>query len=244
MRYKARNGLLVVLTMLLAAPAVDAGIQKVSRRMTMIDFYAGGSIISGKYEGLGLDHWNDLFDVGFASPSIGGSDIYKSTYHFGIDYGQLRNDHILFTIGFRYTRVQVKDSINIPFNDPEYDYALMDFDDIFNVHLYDIDFNLNYFVTNAQRSLLAPYVGLGFKGGFMSFATDARDLESGLEYADENELKFTVSVNFGADIKVWTAPSGRSYFTLSSVNSWDLLASGQRPRYLNIGGAIKYYFRP
>ena len=78
----------------------------------------------------------------------------------------------------------------------------------------------------------------------MSFATDARDPESGVDYADENELKFTVSVNFGADIKVWTAPSGRSYVALSSVNSWDLLASGQRPRYLNIGGAIKYYFRP
>jgi hypothetical protein len=239
MIYKARNGLLVALIMLLVAPAADAGIKKVAKRLSMIDFYAGGSIISGKYQGLGLDHWNDFFEKGFPSPSIDGSDIYKSTFHFGIDYGQLRNDHFLFTIGFRYTRVQVKDSINIPFDDPKYDYALMDVDDFIDIHLYDIDFNLNYFFTNAQHSLLAPYVGLGLKGGFMS-----KDPESAGGYADENELKFTVSANFGADIKVWTAPSGRSHVALSSVNSWDLLASGQRPRYLNIGGAIKYYFRP
>jgi hypothetical protein len=243
MRKTPMYAMVAVLAFMFAAPAGQAGISRVAKRLNMIDFYAGGSMATGKYGGLGQTHWDDLANAFFPNPKVDGSNLYGSSYHLGFDYGQLRYNHLLLAVGFRYTKVELKDSVRIPFEDPEAVHWLRG-DFYSGVNLYDLSFDMNYFLTNATTSTFSPYVGLGLKAGLMVFSTDARDEESGLEYADENELKFTTSLNFGADMRVYSAPSGRSFATISSVNSWDILGTGGRPRYLNIGGAIKYYFRP
>lgn len=153
---------------------------------------------------------------------------------------------MLYSVGFRYTRAEVQGSFadSLEIGQDSVFLAWYDLDSYYSIHLYELEANFNYFLIDPTESVFAPFVGFGGKAGFMNFSTDLFDVDSGLEYADENELKFTLHLNFGADLKLYEAPSGMSYFALSSVNSWDVLASGNRPRYLNIGGALKYYFRP
>lgn len=239
---KATSAVVILLIgFLLSVPSTQGGIAKVAKRWNMIDFYAGGSMITGEYEGLGSDDWDDIFFSPY-SADVDGNDLYNTTFHLGFDYGQLRNNHMFFSIGFRYTKVEIEDSVVVDFPDA---IGIVYFrENDFNINLFDLDFNLNYYPLNVNRHYLLPYLGVGFKGGFMVFDNEGRDPETGYEYESESEIKFTLSLNFGADLKIWSSPSGRSFVTLSSINSWDIVASDNRPKYLNIGGGIKYYFRP
>ncbi len=242
-----RKALSIVLTAALTGlflfSTSQAGIARVAKRINVISFYAGSSAISGKYDGLGADKWNQIFETNLASPDVDGGDLYKSCFHLGFDYGQLRGGKLLYSFGFRYTKVKFQDSTTVPFDDPGFLYIIRSLEDDFNVHLYDLGLDVNYFLFDLNLQRWSPYFGLGGKVGFMTFDAEGRSLE-GYEYSTESQIKSTIGVNFGADIKVWSAPKGRSFVTLSSVNSWDLFASGNRPKYLNVGGAIKYYFKP
>ena len=63
-------------------------------------------------------------------------------------------------------------------------------------------------------------------------------------YDNENDLTLAASLNFGAEVKLHTAASGRSFVALASMNNWNFYAANDRPKYLHIGGGLKYYFRP
>ena len=104
------------------------------------------------------------------------------------------------------------------------------------VHLYDFDFNLNYLFANITEFPLAPYAGVGFTGGLTAATAKGYDSESRIEVL--------ARVNFGLEFKFWQSASKRSFLTVASVNSYDFVASGDRPRHLYMGGALKYYFRP
>ena len=81
-----------------------------------------------------------------------------------------------------------------------------------------------------------PYVGLVAAVGMIAQSAEG--------YETEYEVNSLLSANFGAEFKLWSSPDKRKFLTLASVNSFDLLSSGYRPRNLNIGGAIKFYGRP
>ena len=87
-----------------------------------------------------------------------------------------------------------------------------------------------------MKSSFSPYAGVAVKGGL------TRISQTG--YSDDHIADIALAVNFGADIRIWSSADARQFLTLSSVNSYDLFGSNNRPLYFNVGGAIKYYFRP
>ncbi|MDF1544451.1 MAG: hypothetical protein P1R58_05045 [bacterium] len=226
---------LALLGLICLIPISASAITKVAARYNSLEFFGGFSTPVGNYHGYRSGDW---YSATGQSPAVTASDLYESTWHVGFAYGQLRNDHVLYTIGFTFTDVKWPDSTIIPqvgIFDPPLGYGS---------NLYDIDFDLNYYQNNVARSSWSPFVGLGFHGGFYVFSMDGVDPQTGFSYASETEIKFAMSVNFGFDIRVAEMENGRGALALSSTNSYDFLGTGNRPRYLNFGLGLKYYFRP
>lgn len=206
----------------------EARIIRVAKRLNVIEFTAGYSHPVGSYHTIGtIDFRNNIGVI----VDIDADRVYDPTFHLGISYGQLRGGHLLYSIGFRYTKIETLDTFVV---DPYISYLFDPVKPSFNQ--YDVDFNLNFLAADIAKAPIAPYVGIGFHGGITA--------QTATGFQAENWVTLALSLNFGADFKIWGAPKGRSLVTLSSVNSIDLLASNHRPRYLNIGGGLKYYFRP
>jgi len=218
-----------VLILVLIGVSSSLAIQKVAPRLNVVDIYGGYSAPLGEYDSY------ILYDFTYDDKTFEfeGSDIYKSSFHLGVDYGQVINRHWLASIGFCYgSSNYFEDTLWAPL--PDTVGFRMPRDSKFRQ--YDISFDLHYLVNDLTEQLWSPYVGASVAAGM-----------SGVVLRDfENEYNATIalSLDFGLDVKLWTAPDKRSFVTLASINSWDFLTSGARPKYLQIGGGIKYYFRP
>ncbi len=214
-------------SLILISMASDAmAVSKVARSFNFVDFFAGSSMPVGNRHGL-PDY---DFLINNRPVKVNSEDIYGNTFHLGITYGQFRGNNLLWSAGFRYTKNDVFDTIPLT--------NTIISVDTFNTsyNQFDIDFNLNYLLTDIAKSSFSPYGGIGFQAGIISISQDG--------YSTDYSANLGLSLNFGADLKIWNAVDNLSFVTLSSVNSYDLLGSSDRPKYLNIGGAIKYYFRP
>jgi len=206
----------------------EAGIKRVAKRWNVIETYGGYSSPIGSYHTIGTI---DFVNASGIIIDIDADLVYDPTFHLGITYGQLRGGHLLYSIGFRYTKIETLDTFVV---DPTISYIFYPVKPSFNQ--YDVEFNVNYLAANISKSPIAPYIGIGFHGGFTS--------QTATGYETESWFTLAVGLNFGADFKLWGDPKSRSFVTLSSINSIDLLGSDQRPRYLNFGVGLKYYFRP
>ncbi len=225
-----KSALLVLFVLsIMISPAHS--ITKVPARLSVMDFYFGYSIPTGNYDGFHNSKWSDYFDGNPGNPSVAGDEIFKSGFKFGLNYGQIRNDHLLYSIGFAYTNVRLQDSTIIP----QVGIIYLGQGD-FNLSLYDIDFNLNYFMNKMTNMKWSPFIGLGLKTGFYSLTAN--------NFNSDTKLNLGMAINFGFDVKIWEKKTHRNFVTLSSVNSYDFLGTGDRPKYLNLGLGLKYYFRP
>lgn len=222
--------ILLVAACLVAGMAADssAAIAKIARRLSVFSMSGGYAHPLGSY--------GAIYDTPFINSqnlpvSVDAGDVYDPSFYLGFNYGQLRNNHIFFGLGFRWTHINVEDTIWV---DPITIYTFEPLKPNFNQ--YDIDFDLNWFFNDPSQELVNPYLGLGFHAGVTSV--------SAAGFESDNEITLALGVNFGVDLTVWRAAGGRSLLTLSSVNDWVFTASGERPKYLNLGAAVKYYFRP
>jgi len=228
MHKKFRIPLLLALILpALCLPARGAMV-RVAKRYNLIDVYGGASTAVGKYDGIA--GFTDFRDEDGSLIDIDADLIYKPTFHLGFNYGQLRNNRMLATIGFRFTDVAQEDAGVLLFISSQGAAAEA------KLRQFDLDFNFNVLLMNITEKSLSPYVGVGFRAGFTS--ATAKGFES------ESHLNTVLAGNFGAELKLWEHAKKRSFVTLASVNSYDLFSSSDRPKYLNIGGALKYYFRP
>lgn len=218
-----KAGLLVLFCLSIAAPA-DGSMVRVARRYTFVDFYGGYSSPVGDYGGIGVIDFRNSRDQQVDLPA---DEVYDPTFHIGFNYGQLRNNHMQMAVGFRYTKVNQHDSFLAE------DQVLAFAPEKPSVNQFDLEFDFNYLLTNITETWAAPYAGVGVRGGLTSFSADGVETES--------EINLGVSINFGAEVKLWQDP-GRGFVTFASVNSYDFWASGEKPRFFNIGGAVKYYF--
>ena len=221
----------VAILILTASQAAALG--RVARRYNVMDFYSGTSSPVGKYESLA--DFVDFSDADGQPTDVDGDVLYDPTFHLGFNYGQLRNDRMLVTVGFRWTKIEAINLLGLNSVGRSGLAILLDPKKP-SINQYDVDFNFNYmFLSIAQRSF-APYVGVGFRAGFTSVT--AKGFES------ESRLNTVLAGNFGAELKLWENAKKRAFLTVASVNSYDLLSSGDRPKYFNLGAALKYYFRP
>jgi len=212
----------VLLALVFAVSSLaEARIQRVAKRYYVVDFYAGYAVPHGEYDRMG--------DVRFVNLSgypikIDAADWLDNTYFLGFDYGALYRDHLLLMVGFRFTNHNVKDVFSIPEQDIAY-------------RQYDLELNVNYMFNDLSKLIWSPYIGIGSQAGFTSLSIKGAD-------NNQSDFKFALSLNFGVDFKIWGGPQSRSFVTLSSINNLNFLGSDNRPQYLNIGGGLKYYFRP
>lgn len=220
-----KAGFLVLVCVLIAVPA-DGSMVRVARRYTVVDFNGGYSTPIGKYGGIGVI---DFENSRGQTVELDADRVYDPTFHVGLNYGQLRNNHMQWAIGFRYTKVNQLDRFVVE------DQTLKFAPEKPSIHQLDIDFNFNYLLTNITEGWIAPYAGIGTRAGLTTFSAEGVESES--------EINLGVCLNFGAEVKLWQHPQGRSFVTFASVNSYDFWASGDKPRFFNIGGAVKYYFR-
>lgn len=220
--------LLSLVLILAVSSLTEARIARVAKRLNVIEFYGGYSHPIGSYHTIGTI---DFVNNSGILADVSASRVYDPTFHLGLTYGQLRGGHLLYSIGFRYTKIKALDIFVV---DPFVSYRFVPVKPSFNQ--YDIDFNVNYLVANITKAPVVPYVGVGFHGGITA--------QTATGFEAENWLTLALSLNFGLDLKVWGTPKSRSLVTLSSINSINVLASDKRPRYLNIGAGLKYYFRP
>lgn len=216
----------------------EAGLRKVPRRYYVIDFLGGYSKPVGEYNGIG--GLVDLRDNQQKPIDVNASDLYDPSFHFALNYGQIRNRRMLYTIGFRFTHLDQAD-LNKLMLDEQNITSIVGPSWFFNnekpsMNQYDLSFNLNFLFLDIAKRSLTPSVGLGFRAGFTSMKLKGVDSESQLDLA--------LGVNFGAEFKLWESSRKRSFLTIASENSYEFTATGDRPRFLNIGLGIKYYFKP
>jgi len=198
------------------AMSADAAIRRVPASYNMLNFYGGYATPHGDYDEVGLLVWPQ----GTESPA---DEVFDGTYYFGFDYGTIRNKHFLVLIGFRYTAHIVQQ------------YYESQYPEDFNYRQYDLEFNANYYPIDITTRVASPYIGAGFQAGLTSFEPDG--------FESEGDIKVALSLNFGGDLKIYEASNKRSFVTLASMNNYNLVGSDNRPNYLNIGGAIRYWFR-
>lgn len=209
----------VLFVLLTLASSSALAIRRVAPKWSLVEIYAGSASPLGEYNNVAGIPFTDQLGNRI---EVDAEEVYDPGFYFGINYGQVRNGHLLLSAGFRYTKANLDDELAFTVDRPKVD-------------IYDLEVNLNWQFIDLQYSPWTPYVGLGFHGGFVR--------QNYRDFADEYEATTDLGLNFGADVKIWSDPGSRSFVTLSSINSWTFVASDERPRSLNIGGGIKYFFK-
>jgi hypothetical protein len=221
---------LTLAAVMLLATVADASLRRVARRHSVFSVYGGYATPFGKYDKLGSAYFTNESGQ---QVQIDADAFLDDTYFMGVEFGRLVAGQFLGRVGFRYTDMKLKDggiytfgsSVSIPA------FAI-------NYNQYDFTLDLDYMIGDISHQPIAPYIGGGFWGGWTSLSSDQATLA-----LDDDEFTIGLNANFGCDIRLARLEHG-GFVTLSSTNSINLLASDDRPRYLNLGVGLKYYFRP
>lgn len=203
---------------IMLASSANSAIQRTPRRYNMISFYGGYATPHGTYTEFG--------DIAIAR--LEADSFLNESFYLGFDYGVLYRSHLLYSLGFRMTEHDITTSFRNRLQG-------IGSEDL-SFRTYDLDLNINYMFTDISRTILSPYVGIGFQTGITTLSVKG--------FSDQNDLKAAVSANFGADFRLTSPNKARGFFTISSANSYTLAASDNRPKYLHLGLALRYFFRP
>jgi hypothetical protein len=220
-------GLSAAIALLLAFASAQA-IERVAPSFYMVEGYGGYAKPLGSYTGTAV---SDFAYEGHELKAKAG-DIYDDGFGFGVTYGKLYRGRWLGSTGIRYARHSAKDVFTV--EDETY-VGTISWAETPTYSQWDVDFNFNYQFLDWQRGPVSPYLGIGIHPGITAATFRA--------YESKYEFNAALGVNFGADFKIWTDPSNRAFVTISSINSWDFVSSGTRPRHLNIGGGLRYFFK-
>jgi len=219
----------VIVVLMVSATNIFA-ITRVAARYNVMEFNVSSAQPQGSYNRIGVGAQGIKFDGGLGqSFDIDADDLYKNSTSFGINYGRLINDNVLFNVGFSFINAKHKEV----FEDPAFIYTYPEF---FKLRMFNFDFNWNYYFMPPVQQTLAPYAGVGIQTGLLSVSVT--------DFASESDFILATSINFGADLKVWKSSDEMGFLTISSVNSYQFYASENRPKYLTIGASLKYFMRP
>ncbi len=221
----ARNTLILIVFSLIAV-GTASGVARVAKRYTTLEFLGGYSTPVGQFDGIGPFNFDD--DAGRRF-EIDAANVYDPSAHFGITLGRLFNRKMWLGVGFRYTRPAPVDTFFVD----DFNYFYIADPPTFNQ--YDLDVSFHYLFTDISQQRLAPYIGAGMRAGLTSFGYEGWDSEA--------EVNLALAVNGGIEVKLLETTAKRTFLTVVSNNSYEYWVSGNRPRYLNLGLALKYYYR-
>jgi len=221
--------ILGLVTLVLCASNVLA-IGRVAKRWYIFDFYGGYSKPVGSYDHIGQDYFIPSTDEVNRVVILDADKVYDKTFHVGFSVGRMVSQYFVGTFGFVYTKIEVLDQIWL--SDSEY-LTYRAYKPSFGQ--YDIFLSGAYNFFSLEQTGFTPFVGGSAKAGL------TRQHLSG--YESEYEVNGALAVLFGAEVKLWQGKN-QSMLALTSTNSYDLAASGYRPKYLNLGVGLRWYLRP
>ncbi len=202
----------------------DAAIRRVPARFNLLNFYGGYTNPFGQYDALGPVPITD--DMG-RQIKVDADQLFDGSYYFGLDYGSIVNRYFQIMVGFRFTNNKVQDYVH--------QQAVEQWGTDFTYRTYDVNFEMNFYPIDLSQNVFSPYAGAGMQAGLVVYKEEGYDADS--------KMKISGNLNFGGDLKIYQAPNKRSFVTLASTNSYNFAATENRPKYLYIGGALRYWFR-
>ncbi len=218
---KLRSAALLVVLCLTLAAADSFAISRTSRSLNYLQVFGSYNSPMGEVEFFNLPDYNGNFDA---------DDVYESGGSFGIGLGQVRAGRMHWGLDFRYTKHELQDVVE------NNDVVVTGIEGL-GISNYDLDLSINYYLSDMAQIGFSPFVGLGVTAGIMSAGYDNDDFDN------ETEMKALAGLNFGFDFRLAQNADG-SQISLVSLNRYDIMASDERPRYLNLGLALRYYVRP
>ena len=222
-----RIALWVTLTLVSGIAVNSFAIERVPGRMNYLEIRSGYAMPLGDYTGLpGVPFVDqDGFPV-----SIEGTNVYKDGVSFGVGYGQVFGGKWIAGASFEYARNAVKDPIIQP------GFAPVSFPKESAYNHYAIVLNWAYAPLDLRDQSWSPYFGPSVSLGLASLSAPG--------YVTEYQTDFGLDLAFGMDFRVWQSADNRSMVALSSINSWNFVATSDRVSHLQIGGGLKYFFKP
>lgn len=214
------SSVLIVASAFLFAPEDSQAVKKVSRMMNSVEFFGGSASPHGEYNGM-VDV--DFVDQNDMLVDIDAKDFLDNSLFLGVNYGALLGGRSLLQLGFRFTNHNIDKSVI----DVGVDYHY------FNL---DLDWSYKFYFMDLNKSSFSPFIGGSAQTGFTTVNYEG--------YDTERNFDIVLSANFGADLKVWSSPNGRAYLTLSSTNDYNFTSTNNRPKYLDVGLGLKYFFQP
>jgi hypothetical protein len=215
---------------LLCVVGPTEAVTRVGKKFSVLEIGAGYASPVGKYDDFGGESFVDENGI---FHQLNADEVFNPSFSIAASLGQLRN-RWLVSVGAVYTKVNQLDTIVVG----GLGYVFPDASAIVfsNFNQFDLRLNVNYQFLDISTNQFTPYAGVGLAAGMIS--------ETAPGYSTEYDVNTLLSANFGVEFKIWSSADKRKFVTLASVNGYDLLSSGYRPRNLNIGGAIKMYVRP
>jgi hypothetical protein len=229
-----RIKILVPAVLLLSVAIPAHAIERVASRFGALEIRFGYAMPLGEYDGLpGLDFIFEDSASGAELVDFDAERVFDDGFAFGFSYGQILAGRWRASIGFDYARHDVKNPIIQQIGDYQYSIA---FPDDVSYNQYGLSFRVAYAPTDLHRQGWSPFVGVGALSGLSAISSPG--------YETDSEFDFGMSLDFGLDVKLWENPDARSFVALSSINSWSFVATGERVSHLQIGGGLKYFFKP
>ena len=199
-----------------------SAITRTTRKLNIVEFFGGINTPHG--ENVGLVNGPFLDDTN--SPiTLDAEQWLDKSFFLGLNYGALYGVHSLFQVGFRFTDHNVHKNVIVINGGIDYSYYQL-----------DLDFSYKYLLMDINKSTISPHLGGSVNAGFTTLNPRGFDTES--------ELNIGFSLEFGADLKLWSSADNSNFLTLASTNNYNLLSSNSRIKNLNLGLGLKYYFRP
>lgn len=207
-----------VLTLIFVTASTTSAVERVARRYNLMEFAIVSASPVGTYDRVGtVDLTNEFGNVA----AYDADRVFNSTWGVSLFYGQLRNDIFVGGLGLKYIKVK---------------HNLLFEETTVNFHQFDMEITLNVHPFGPAQAIFSPYGGATVDAGMT--ITDPQG------YRTETSLGLGLSGNFGFDFKLWSEKANHSFLTLTSFNTYNLMASSGRPRYLQIGAGLRYWFRP
>lgn len=222
-----RKAILTVLALILGLSVPTCALERVAAKTAYWEIGFSYAMPQGSYAGIpGMD----FTDESARTVSIDGANLYEDGFAARLGYGKIVGGKWLLGVTFDYARNQMKNPI------VQTGYEPLLFPETNTYSHYAVVIRPGYAPLDLKTAGWSPFVGTSFSFGLAALTAPT--------YSAEYEATFGMDLDFGLDIKIWQSSDDRSYVTLASMNSWNFLATGNRVSHLQIGGGLRYFFKP
>lgn len=224
-----RNSLIWTVVLAVFLSSSSYAIQRAARRTSFVEFRGGYAMPQGTHKSLlGSPFWGPADGI----YEIDATNVFEDGFDLGISYGQVLSGHWSGSVGFDYARNEVQRPIQQMIGDYPY---VVSFAKETVYKRFDLTFAAGYSFIDLAHDSWSPYGGLRATAGLNTATAPGVETLSEFEYG--------LGLDFGLDFKIWSAPDNRSFMTVSSLNSWNLVSTGERVSHLSIGAGIRYFYK-